>query len=186
MSDAAVTGLFLVVGVLLGVTLNEGASWYRRQLLERGERRSIRAALELEYEHNRAALCGWWDALYDVPAAGSAEDQDFENRRRLATAPLPSWSSLMWQSNAAKLTRILQDEEFKALLDRYASLDMFTLQHAAIRSEFAEARQRNSDNPLSWGGAKATFLAHTSAAWEQCREIQQTFCARETALTLDK
>jgi hypothetical protein len=125
MSDTAVTSLFLVVCVLLGVTLNEGASWYRRRLLEGGERRSIRAALE--YERNRAVLCGWWDALYDVPAAGSAEDQHFENRRRLATAPLPSWSSLMWQSNAAKLTRIFQGEEFKALLDRYASLDMFTI-----------------------------------------------------------
>jgi len=91
----------------------------------------------------------------------------------------------MWRSNAAKLAHILRAEEFTLLLDRYAKLDLFTTQHADIRSEFAEARQRNSDNPLSWGGAKATFMTHTSAAWEKCREIEQTFCARETVLTLD-
>ena len=185
MSDAAVMGLFLVVGVLLGIALNEGAWWYRRRLLEGHERRSIRAALELEYEYNRAALCGWWRSLYELPATGAAEDQEFENRRRLATAPPPNWSSLMWPSNAAKLTRILTDDEFTLLLDRYASLEMFTTQHAAMRREFEEARQRNREDPLSWGGAKATFVTHTNASWETCREIHETFDDREVALTLD-
>jgi hypothetical protein len=186
MSDVLVTGLFLLIGVLLGVGLNEGAWWYRRRWLEGQERRSIRAALELEYEYNRAALCDWWDSLYELTATGSAEDQEFENRRRLATAPLPSWSALMWQSNAAKLTRILTEDEFKLLVDRYASLDTFTVQHAALHSEFAEARQQNKEDPLSWGGAKATFVMHTRAAWETCREIHETFAGREVALTLDK
>jgi len=92
----------------------------------------------------------------------------------------------MWQSNAAKLTRILTEDEFKLLVDRYASLDTFTVQHAALHSEFAEARQQNKEDPLSWGGAKATFVMHTRAAWETCREIHETFAGREVALTLDK
>jgi hypothetical protein len=185
MSDALVTGLFLLIGVLLGVGLNEGAWWYQRRLLERRERRSIRAALELEHEYNRAALCGWWRSLVELPVTGAAEDQAFENRRRLATAPLPSWSTLMWRSNAAQLMRILTDDEFKLLVDRYANLDTFTVQHAALHSEFADARQQNREDPLSRGGAKATFVAHPNAAWETCQEIHETFSGREVALTLD-
>jgi hypothetical protein len=203
MSDAAVNGLFLLAGVLLGFALNEGAWWLRHRLLETTERKSIRAALELEYEHNRAAMMGLWQRVTSDPMpVGTHEEQSLDKRYRLASATLPSWSHLMWQSNAAKLTRVLRDDEFNLLLDLHASLDTFTLQVGDIRQRFEDESVKillksgspqlaimvASEDPNERARVEdfRTVLTDTFPAWSKCDEIHTKFYGREVAIKLDK
>jgi hypothetical protein len=136
MSDAQVN---LLIGVVLGIVLSEGVWWFRHWVLDEREKKSVSKALELEYEHNRVALMDLWQRVTSDPMpVGTHDEQDLDKRYRLASATLPSWSHLMWQSNAAKLTRVLSDDEFNLLLDLHASLDTFTLQVGDIRQRFED------------------------------------------------
>jgi hypothetical protein len=202
MSDAAVNLLIGAALVAFGWVLNEGTQSYRTRKSTTTEREGVRAALELEYEHNRAALMDLWHRVTSDPMPGGTYDeQSLEKRYRLTSGTLPSWSHLMWESNAAKLTRVLSRDEFKLMLDLHASLDAFTIQVGAIREAFeAEAVKiytrrgiprlggmLSSEDPNVRARVEDfdTLLSDTFLSWAKCDEVHTKFRGQEVAIKLD-
>ncbi len=116
-----------VIGAVVGsvVTAGLAAAWTIHQEREHGKRQraSVRALLRIEVEENLAALRPYWSTLSgDVQGDTTGVNVSGTVARRMVQRPLPPWSRLMWEAQAAALAAALSPQEIRAMQRHYANL----------------------------------------------------------------
>ncbi len=116
-----------VIGAVVGsvVTAGLAAAWAIHQEREHGKRQraSVRALLRIEVEENLAALRPYWSTLSgDAQGDTTGVNVSGTVARRMVQRPLPPWSRLMWEAQAAALAAALSPQEIRAMQRHYANL----------------------------------------------------------------
>ncbi len=112
-----------VVGAVLASGLPIGWSVLQERRVSKRQRASVRALLRVEVEENLALLRPYWSTLNE----GLEGDTTGVNvsgmvAHRMVRQPLPPWSRLMWEAQAASLPAALMPQEIRAMQRHYANL----------------------------------------------------------------
>jgi hypothetical protein len=195
MDVAVTTGIFTLLGVILGVALG---SWQEQRRAAQA-RRGVRLLLKLEIQQNLAALFEFRERVSGeriwLPAEGfltevgaSLDEGEFNKRQRLAREPLPEWRHLMWQSQAGLTAMALSRIEIDRAYTLHSDLDTFTRRQTELREafdtpegkklaeEFAEWMQQKSragtgQQARDPQAALRTFNEKTRPLWSACEAI---------------
>jgi hypothetical protein len=115
----AIMGL---VGVILGVVLNEGVSQRREQCKERKQAEAVRTLLKLEIDYNIKSI-------ENLKGTVEKYNQGFPEDIK---PPLPSFSYRAWESQMSLLTIALDKGSIERVNEFYTSLDAVSAYHSRI------------------------------------------------------
>ncbi len=171
MNDTLLGAIIGVGGVLLGVVLTSAVNWRQGRAREQQERRGVRLLLRLESAQNLQALSEFWDKVvsttfWEIGVGYSPEEEEFHNRQRLATVPMPVWGHLMWESQAGLMAMALYPTEIERVYRLHTDLEMFSAMRAKLQEAF--------DTP------EGKQLAAGYAEWMVSRRQQQQAMAHST------
>lgn len=173
------SGIFALLGIILGWALNWVTS--QRQEWKRASqvRQSVRLLLRLECRQNIVALLAYWDSVASegvhLPGVGmlaelstSIEEGDFDKRQRLALQPLPVWRNLMWKSHASVVATALAPVEIDRVYTLYAALETFTARRAELRQAFDAPKGKELAEDYSrWMHARRNQQAHPTPGYQE-------------------
>ncbi len=120
-------GAWAVIGAAVGAVLASGLpigwSVLQERRVSKRQRASVRALLRIEVEENLAALRPYWSTLSgDAQGDTTGVNVSGTVARRMVQRPLPPWSRLMWEAQAAALAAALSPQEIRAMQRHYANL----------------------------------------------------------------
>ena len=124
-----------IVGTILGFLFGEFATKQREGRQRKEQKEAVCTLLHLEISQNLAWLDDFWRNKIEHNLEGLADEIAFQRRIHLIQGPLPAWSHLMWESQAAALSLALSEEELKAVFHFHAQLERLT----TLRSSLSEA-----------------------------------------------
>jgi hypothetical protein len=192
---AIIASVIGVGGVILGVVLASIINSVARKRQERREKRNVRRVLRWENEYNRRTLEDFWRRVaLDPPIQGLPEEMGFDMRQRLAREFLQPWGHAMWQSEAPRLSTVLDHQEFADSYELHARLDRFAARRAQIQEILfdlewgatADGAFRNRQMQVHAGvlveqaQLEATqqtlrsFNERTRQMWNECEQIYTT------------
>lgn len=116
-----------VIGAVVGAVVTAGlaAAWaiYQERAHGKRQRAGVRALLRIEVEENLAALRPYWEAITeDLGNTTTAAKARGTYARGMVQRPLPPWSRLMWEAQAASLSAALTPQEISAMQRHYTNL----------------------------------------------------------------
>jgi hypothetical protein len=203
---AIIASVIGVGGVILGVALASIINAFGRKRQERREKRNVRRVLRWENDYNRRNLEDFWRKItLEPPLQGLPEEIAFDRRQRLAREYLQPWGHAMWQSEAPRLSTVLNPQEFADSYELHARLDRFAARRADIQeilfdtqlgasadSEFRNRQMQSYTRALveqaqleATQQALRNFNERTMQMWNECEQIYTSFHGRGNLIAED-
>jgi hypothetical protein len=191
MDVAILASLIGVGGVIVGVVL----AWGFDKRKQARERRDIRRVLRWENDYNLKALEDFWRKVtLEPPPQRQPAETDFEKRARLARGFLQPWGHAMWQSEAPRLSAVLNHQEFAEPYELHTGLDRFVARRAELQNLLFDTQlgaaadgafsnrqeQMQAQVQVEIAQLEAAqvilrqFNARTQEMWNECQHIYAT------------
>lgn len=134
MSEALSTILTFIGGGVFVFVATEVANWMRSRHARRLLQQNVRTLLHVEIEHNLTMLRELFNKVtWNVE--GTPDELEFQKRTRFASALLPQWGRLMWESQAVHLPEVFTQDFIQRIYQFYTHLDDLTTSQAALKSK---------------------------------------------------
>lgn len=153
----------VIVGVLLGFSLSQGASYFKEQATAKKLERSVRKMIYLEIEHNLTLLSLLRD---EVTLARQIDKLDPQSLF------FPTWHYKAFESHLSTLPEALNEDKIVRIFKFYGDLDKLTRIYSKMSS------LKNASHKATADGNEATYSDHpvksmfdSSFLWEEATKL---------------
>ena len=181
MTDATISVVGTLAGVILGFVLTALWSWRQQASTEKRQKNTALRLASLEIEHNLTELKTYWGKVFELqPEREELYQRDptfkfLDLSRRLITLPIPMWKHSVWDNHMGVLSAAIEETRVIGVYELHAKLDsLATIRDRLVglaHEQDVELATPRTANMLSF--PQRIFDLNAPPLWAQCEEMAE-------------